>query len=60
MVLIVVLAGGLVYFWRKYRTVQKRLEYEMSDARNMAQISTAIDVPEAKAETYQHIRSQQD
>lgn len=57
-VLIIVLAGLAFYYWKKYRKTEKKLEYEMSDARNLAQISTSQDIPPEKAEAYSGLKSQ--
>ncbi len=54
--LIIVLGLAALYYCRRYKKVQERLEYEMSDARNLAHVSTEVEVPAAKAETYTHLR----
>ncbi len=56
--LVLALAGATVYYCRRVKAIQKRLEYEMSDARNLAQVSTFVDVSQAKTDKYSHLKTQ--
>lgn len=46
--IIVVAALGAValYYCRKSKEIEQRLEYEMSDARSLAQVRTVVNVSE--------------
>jgi len=55
--LLFILGGAAIYFWRKYRQAVKQLQYEMNDVRNLGNISTTREVPESKTEAYLHLRS---
>jgi hypothetical protein len=57
---VIVLIILALMLYRKLRITQRRLEYEVKDVRNVAQISTAIELPVTKKENYGHLMTSDD
>ena len=60
LILLLLLGGLTIYFWRKYRAAMKELHYEMNDVRNLGNISVGREMTPESAETYFHLRSGED
>jgi len=59
-ILMIIFAAATIYYCRRYKKVQKQLVYEMNDARNLSHVTTEMEIPAIKAESYSHLKPRTD